>query len=95
MEELRDIAINLALSYKEDGMRVLLDSLKNIPNKGYNCGSKSIIQILLKKKYNTTFQMSLANSSIQTKNLVKAILDDITEKRLMGIKDEIISTLIM
>lgn len=95
MEELRDIAINLALSYKEDGIRVLLDSLKNIPNKGYNCGSKSIIQILLKKKYNTTFQMSLANSSIQTKNLVKAILDDITEKRLMGIKDEIISTLIM
>ncbi len=39
--------------------------------------------------------MSLANSSIQTKNLVKAILDDITEKRLIDIKDEIISTLIM
>lgn len=93
MEELRDIVINLAISQKEEGIKVLLDSLESIPVKGYNCGSKSIIQTLLKKKYIDMLKIGLVNTSEQTKNLVKTILDDITEKRLIKSKDEIISIL--
>lgn len=93
MEELRDIVINLAFSQKEKGVKALLDRLENISNKGYNCGSKSIIQILLKKKYIDIFKESLINTPDQNKKLVKAILSDITEKRLMKSKDEIMSIL--
>lgn len=93
MEELRDIVINLAFSQKEEGIKVLLDSMKNIPDNGYNSGSKSIIQTLLKKKYIDIFKKSLFNTSYQTKDLVKSILEDITEKRVQKLKDEIMPIL--
>lgn len=90
MEELKDIVVNLSFARKEEGIQVLLDSLEIIPDKGYNCGSVSIIKTLLQKKYFDIFKNSLVNTLPKTKNLVISILDDITEKRLVKLKDEII-----
>ena len=93
MEELRDIAIDLAFSQKADGLKILLENLKYVPSAGYHCGCKELITILLKKKYFETFKESLFIITDETKALVKKILEDITDKRTQDQRNELIGLL--
>lgn len=90
MEELRDIAIDLAFSQKADGFKILLENLKNVPSAGYHCGCKELITTLLMKKYFETFKESLLIITDETKALVKNILGDISNKRLLNEVNEAI-----
>lgn len=93
MEELRDIAIDLAFSQKADGFKILLENLKNIPSAGYHCGCKELMTTLLKKKYFETFKESLLTITDETKVLVKNVLGDISNKRLLNEVNEAIGLL--
>lgn len=93
MEDLCDAAIYVASAHKPDGIRILLDSLKYIPEKGYHCGCEGIIRILLKKKYFEKFKIGLASAAEDTKKLVKKILEGITDKRTLDQRKEMIRLL--
>lgn len=93
MEELRDMAIELAFSKKADGFKVLLENLKNVPDAGYNCGKLELITTLLKKRYFETFKESLPLVTDETKEIIKDILDDISIKRLQDQVNETMNLL--
>lgn len=84
MEYLCDASIYVASVQKPDGIRVLLDSLHFIPEKGYHCGCEGIVRILLKKKYFERFKTSLADVTEDTKKLVKNILEGLTDKKTVN-----------
>lgn len=81
MEELQELVINLAYSYKLDGITLLFKNLYLIPEIGYNCGNCSIIAILMKKKYFELFKQSLFNISKEERERLKSILNDISQMR--------------
>jgi len=93
MEELRDITIELAFSRKMDGFKILLENLKNISSKGYNCGKKELMITLFKKKYYEIFKESLSEVTEDTKIQIKEILENISNKRLQDQVNEVISLL--
>ena len=84
MEELKDIVIDLAFSQKVSGLKLLLENIGKIPYNGYKCGSKAIIITLLKKKYFNLFMESLECISYKDKEIVKRILADISDKKLLN-----------
>lgn len=93
MEDLQELVIDLAFSYKADGITFLIKNLYLIPETGYNCGSLEIVKTLLKKKYIEFFKQSLLELSQEEKEKVKSILNDISEKRLVKSRDMILSIL--
>lgn len=93
MEELRDIEMSWAFSHKADGIRLLLENLKNVPNAGYHCGIKEVIKALFKKKYYEIFKESLLNLSEETKEIIRNTVGDISDKRLQKQANEVIDLL--
>ncbi len=81
MEYLCDASIYAASVQKPDGIRILLEYIHDIPEKGYHCGCEGIVRILLKKKYFERFKVSLADATENTKKSVKNILEGLTDKR--------------
>lgn len=93
MENLCDALIYAASTQKPDGIRILLDDLHYIPERGYHCGCEGIVRILLKKKYFKRFKISLADVTEDTKILVKKILESLTDKRTAEQRKELIDML--
>ena len=93
MEYLCEASIYVAAAQKPDGIRVLLEHLHNIPEKGYHCGSEAIVRTLLKKKYFERLKGSLTDTTKDTKILVKNILEGITDKRTEDSRRELIDML--
>lgn len=93
MEDLHEMVIDLAFSYKADGITFLIKNLYLIPETGYNCGSLAIVKTLLKKKYIEFFKQSLLEISQEDKERIKSILTDITEKRLVKTRDTLLNIL--
>lgn len=89
MEQLRDIEIEWAYAQKADGMRLLLENLKYVPEQGYHCGKVDVIKTLLKKRYYETFKESLSAITNETKEIVTSIVKDIPDKRLQKQVDEV------
>ena len=90
METLREIELDWAFSQKSDGIRLLLENLKNVPAAGYHCGNKELIRTLLKKKYYALFRESLSQVTDETKVCVRNTLEVISDKRLQKQRDELI-----
>lgn len=93
MEYLCDASIYAAAAQKPDGIRILLEHLHDIPEKGYHCGSEAIVRTLLKKKYFQRLKDSLTETTEDTKILVKNILEGITDKRTEDSRRELIDML--
>ena len=89
MEYLCEASIYAAAAQKPDGIRILLDHLRYIPEKGYHCGCEAMIKALLKKKYFERFKSSLAETTEDTKLLVKNILEGITDKKTADLRKEL------
>lgn len=81
MEYLDEALICAAASQKPDGMRILLDHLCYVPKKGYHCGCEGIVRLLLKKKYYESFRISLPEAAEESRELVKKVLEGLTDKR--------------
>ncbi len=90
METLQEIELDWACSQKSDGIRLLLENLKNVPSAGYHCGNEELIRTLLKKKYYELFRESLTQVTDETKALVKKTLETIDDKRLQKQKEELL-----
>lgn len=82
METLREIELDWAFSQKGDGIRLLLENLKNVPSAGYHCGNEELVRALLKKKYFGLFRESLPQVTDETKALVRSTLKAVSDKRL-------------
>ena len=93
MEYLCEASIYVAAAQKPDGIRILLEHLHDIPEKGYHCGSEAIVRTLLKKKYFQRLKDSLTDTTEDTKILVKNILEGITDKRTEDSRRELIDML--
>lgn len=93
MEYLCEASIYAAAAQKPDGIRILLEHLHDIPEKGYHCGSEAIVRTLLKKKYFQRLKDSLTETTEDTKILVKNILEGITDKRTEDSRRELIDML--
>lgn len=93
MEELRDIEIDWAFSQKADGIKILLENLKNVPSAGFHCGNKEVIKTLFKKKYYETFKESLLNVADDTREIIRNTVEDISDKRLLKQVNEVIGLL--
>lgn len=93
MEQLRDIEIEWAYAKKADGMRLLLENLKYVPEQGYYCGNVDVIKTLLKKRYYETFKESLFMITSETKEIIADSLKDISDKRLQKQVSEVTALL--
>ncbi len=93
METLREIELDWAFSQKNDGIRLLLENLKNVPAAGYHCGNEEVIRTLLKKKYYELFRESLSQVTDETKVCVRKTLESIGDKRLQKQKEELMQLL--
>lgn len=93
MENLCEASVYAASAQKPDGFRILLDYLCWIPEKGYHCGCEGIIRLLLKKKYYEKFKMSMENVTEDTKELLKKILEGLTDKNTENRRKELIDML--
>lgn len=93
METLREIELDWAFSQKSDGIRLLLENLKNVPDAGYLCGNEEVIRTLLKKKYYELFRESLTQVTDETKVCVRKTLETIGDKRLQKQKEELMQLL--
>jgi len=93
MEDLCEASVYVASAQKPDGIRILLDSLCLIPEKGYHCGCEGIIRLLLKKKYFEKFKLSMGNVAEDTKELLKKILQGLTDKNAENQRKELIEML--
>lgn len=93
MEYLCEASVYVASAQKPDGIRILLDYLCQIPEKGYHCGCEGIIRILLKKKYFERFKASMEDTAEDTKKLVKKILEGLTDKKTGNQRQELIKML--
>ena len=89
MEYLCEASVYAASIQKPDGIRMLLEQLRYVPEKGYHCGCEGMIRILLKGKNFEKFQTSLAAANRDTKVLVKKILEGLTDKRMAGKRKEL------
>lgn len=93
MEELRDIEIDWAFSQKADGIKILLENLKNVPSAGFYCGNREVIKTLFRKKYYETFKESLLNVTDETKEIIRNTVENISDKRLLKQVNEVIGLL--
>lgn len=93
MVDLQELVIDLAFSYKADGISFLVKNLNLIPEIGYNSGSVAIVKALLKKKYIEFFKQSFLDITQDDKERLKSILNDISEKRLYKTRDMILKAL--
>lgn len=93
METLREIELDWAFSQKSDGIRLLLENLKNVPSAGYHCGNEELIRTLLKKKYYELFRESLTQVADEAKVCVRKTLESIGDKRLQKQKEELMQLL--
>ena len=89
MEYLCEASVYAASVQKPDGIRMLLEQLRYVPEKGYHCGCEGMIRILLKAKNFDKFKTGLANVDRDTKALVRKILEGITDKRMAGKRNEL------
>lgn len=93
MEELRDIEIDWAFSQKADGIKILLENLKNVPSAGFYCGNMEVIKTLFRKKYYETFKESILNVTDETKEIIRNTIENISDKRLLKQVNEVIGLL--
>lgn len=93
MEGLCEASVSVASAQKPDGIRILLDYLCRIPEKGYHCGCEGIVRLLLKKKYYEKFKTSVENAAEDTKILLKKILEGMTDKKTEAQRKEMIDIL--
>ena len=93
MEYLCEASIYMASGQQPDGIRILLDYLCQIPERGYHCGCEGIIRILLKKKYSEKFKTSIEDIAEDTKKLVKKILEGLNDKNTGNQRQELIEML--
>lgn len=93
MEELRDIEIDWAFSQKADGIKLLLENLKNVPSAGFYCGNMEVIKTLFRKKYYETFKESILNVTDETKEIIRNTVENISDKRLLKQVNEVIGLL--
>lgn len=93
MEYLCEASIFVASAQKPDGIRILSDFLRQIPERGYHCGCEGIVRLLLKKKYFEKFRMSMEDVSEDTKKLIKKILEGLTDKNTRNQRKELIEML--
>jgi len=93
MEDLCEASVYVASTQKPDGIRILLNHLCWIPEKGYHCGCEGIVRLLLKKKYFEKFKMGMENVTEDTKKLIKKILEGLTDKKTENQKKELIDLL--
>lgn len=93
MENLCETSVYVASLQKPDGFRILLDCLCWIPEKGYHCGCEGIIRLLLKKKYYEKFKMSMENVTAKTRELLKKILEGLTDKNTENQRKELMEML--
>ncbi len=93
MENLCEASVYAASVQKPDGIRILLDNLQWIPEKGVHCGREGIVKLLLKRKYFERFQAGLGDVAEDTKILVKNILEGLTDKRTAEQRKELTAML--
>lgn len=93
MEALCEASVYSAAKKKPDGIRILLDHLCEIPEKGYHCGCEGIVRLLLKKKYFEKFKMSVGDVTEDTRKLLKKILEGMTDKRMASRRMELLDIL--
>lgn len=89
MEYLCEASVYAASVQKPDGIRMLLEQLRYVPEKGYHYGCEGMVRILLKGKNFDKFKTDLANVDRDTKVLVRKILEGITDKRTAGKRKEL------
>ena len=89
MEYLCEASVYVASLQKPDGVRILLEQLHDVPEKGYHCGCEGMIRILLKRNYFVQFKTGLANANRDTKELVRKILDGFTDQKMAGKRKEL------
>lgn len=90
MEGLCEASVYAASAHKPDGIRILLEHLSWIPEKGYHCGCEGIVRLLLKKKYFEIFKMSMEDVTEDTKLLIKKILEGLTDKKTANQRKELL-----
>ncbi|MCM1089345.1 MAG: hypothetical protein NC092_07960 [Butyrivibrio sp.] len=89
MKELCEASVHSA-SRKPDGIRILLDHLCEIPQRGYRCGCEGIVRLLLQKKYFDKFKMSIGDVTEDTRELLKRILEGLPDKRTVERRRELL-----
>ncbi len=93
MEYLCEASVYVASAQKPDGIRMLLEQMHFIPEKGYHCGCEGIVKILLNGSNFQKCKTSLANADRDTKALVKKILEGLTDKKMAGKRNELVDML--
>lgn len=93
MEYLCEASVYVASVQKPDGIRMLLEQLRYVPEKGYHCGCEGMVRVLLKGKNFDRFKTSLTGVDRDTKALVKKILEGMTDKRTADKRDELVDML--
>ncbi len=93
MEYLCEASVYAASSQKPDGIRILLEQLHYIPEKGYHCGCEGIVKILLKGNHFEKFRASLSNADSDTKAFVSKILDGLADKKMADKRKELLEEL--
>lgn len=93
MEYLCEASVYAASRQKPDGIRILLDHLCWIPEKGYHCGCEGIVRLLLKKKDFEKFKTGMEDVTKDTKRLLKRILEGLTDKKTENQRRELIDML--
>lgn len=93
MEYLCEASVYAASIQKPDGMRMLLECLCQIPEKGYFCGCEGIVKLLLRKKYFEKFKMSVEGVTEDTKKLILKILEGLNDKNTVNQRKELLEML--
>lgn len=93
MLELGDTVLYMAYALKEEGMKTLIASFKYVPLKGKESGRKAIVKKLLLKKNIHKFQMGIKDIEEEDRELLIEILNEITDKRLLGARDTMLGLL--